>query len=90
MSSIRSILKDDFLERFDQILANSSDHDKLQTLSASDKKTLHNAVLCNAEVERSFSVLKNLISDRRHNKSDETVERCLSVQFNAHLLFDEQ
>lgn len=90
VDSIRAVLSGDLLERFEGILENNPDFRSLEVLSEKDSRVFHSAVLCNAEVERSFSLLKNIVSERRCNLSESNVKKYLSIQFNKELLFDDE
>lgn len=90
LDSITSKLDGDLLARFQEVLGRNPDLEQLRNHSNDESGTFVNAVLCNAEVERSFSLLKNIITDRRHNLSESNVKRYLSIQFNAYLLHEEE
>lgn len=48
------------------------------------------AILVNAEVERSFSILKNVITNRRRSLSDKTAKEYSSLQYSSPLLETEK
>jgi DNA-binding CsgD family transcriptional regulator len=85
--SVRSALSGRFARRLDEVLGRNPDFEKLSKIPDTDSNLYRYAVLSNAEVERSFSLYKNLLSDRRHSLSEENIKRHLSIQFNSELLF---
>ena len=87
VESARAKLEGDFRERFDGIFANNPDFGCLGYLLIADKKLFKSSLFCNADVERSFSTLKIILSDRRQNLSEENIKRLLSVKLNCGLQF---
>ena len=47
------------------------------------------AIFSNANVERSFPMYKNLLTDRCHRIKQLNLEKSLSIEFNSELLFNE-
>jgi hypothetical protein len=87
--SLKMCLTDPYASRLKEIFGNNPDFDKLDMLVQRDVEVFKYAILSNAEVERSFSMYKNLLSDRRHRLTEINLKRYLSIQFNSEILFDE-
>jgi hypothetical protein len=77
-----------FAERLDEVLKKTLDFERLSKIPEKDLEMYKFVVLSNAEVERSFSLYKNLLSDHRKSLS-ENLERHLPIRFNSELLFEE-
>ena len=86
VETIQRELKGRYSERMREILQNNPDFGKLPPVKRDE--VYRHAIVSNAEVERSFSMYKEILSDRRHRLTETSLTRHLSIQFNAELLYE--
>ena len=78
--------KGDFLKRFENSLISNPDLEKLGLLIKENILPEYKYLpLTSLEVERSFSLLKNLLTDRRQKLKEENMEFLLFLQINTNL-----
>lgn len=56
-----------------------------ETMSPEELRAFQVAPLTSVEVERSFSMYKNILTDRRHRFIDENLEKMIILHFNSHI-----
>ena len=88
LDDVKSKLSGYSLEKLDKSLMKNPDLEKFtsKTNSLQFRVKISHSPLTSCEIERSFSLYKNILADKRYNLLEENIEKFLIMQFNSFVI----